>query len=738
MQGKGQKPTQIVVLCRLLTQDVSNPTLKVLSEECEASVLDLSQPGTPFVYSLYIKNADQNDKSPWSHLSFEIVPSMQLSIFNNRDIDVFQWFTKTNIYFLEILFDESNERNKINFWNILERCLCSVTKKISIERAGIEIQRSSVNYIQKLGTINDLETHVKNMVNYFQKQRQKEEMEKEMIQKMGNLKIKYKKVDEVINKEVSKNIFEAKGELFNYDNNNDQLINLNNKEKVMLRVYKLDSQKFDYILCIETLGAKPDLLCLDKISENIGGQMIKNSDSQFFVWVTRNCYIPIQSKCIGFLFDDSSESEKFKNIFEKCKYENKTGEAYESLEEKNRKYLMNSRNYNNLDCFSEDEEEKEEKEEEEEKEEKPKKKYNKRKKKNREELIDLDDNYKEVESTNKKDIYNKFCVDALSHDRTFCINDNNEIVVYRSNLKDDTLEKLSSLPVIQEYKGKNVILNKGLLFKSEQNMLLLDQNNPYVLYQYDLPKGKIVSEWNTDNTTISDICPLKRNGQTTDEKIIYGVNPKSVFTLDERMNNKNNIGDIKTYQAKNYANKILSNGDGQFVTGGEKGELRFYDRIGIKAKNLFTLYGDPIRHIDISGDDQYLLLTCDKYLLLINTNDKKGEDNTFKRTVKLDERREPLTLRINAKDLAKYDLEDKVFTPARFNLNENGANNIITSLGEYIIIWNYNDIRKGKMNYKIKKADDLVIDNYFKVGNGNKIIIGMPTKVRMQNLKKIK
>ena len=250
--------------------------------------------------------------------------------------------------------------------------------------------------------------------------------------------------------------------------------------------------------------------------------------------------------------------------------------------------------------------------------------------------MDLDDNYKEVESTNKKDVYNKFCVDALSHDRTFCINDNNEIVVYRSNLNDDTLEKLSSLPVIQEYKGKEVVLNKGLLYKSEQNMLLLDQNNPYVLYQYDLPKGKIVSEWNTDKTTISDICPLKRNGQTTDEKIIYGVNPKSVFTLDERMNNKNNIGDIKTYQTKNYANKIISTWEGQCVTGGEKGDLRFYDRIGIKAKNLFTLYGDPIRHIEISGDDKYLLLTCDKYLILINTNDKKGEENAFKRTVKLE------------------------------------------------------------------------------------------------------
>jgi hypothetical protein len=58
-------------------------------------------------------------------------------------------------------------------------------------------------------------------------------------------------------------------------------------------------------------------------------------------------------------------------------------------------------------------------------------------------------------------------------------------------------------------------------------------------------------------------------------------------------------------------------------------------------------------------------------------------------------------------------------------------------LGEYIIVWNYNDIRKGKItNYKIKKVNDLVIDNYFKAGRGNKIIIAMPTKVRIQNQKK--
>ena len=724
MKAKQQNAQKIEVLGRLLSQEISKPNLVVLTEECLVSILDLSQPDTPFTYSLYIKNEDQNANSKWPSLSFHINPEMQLSIFTNKDIEVFQWCTKTNIYFLEILLDEMNEFNKNNFWKALEHCLCSITKKISIQRAAIEVQRSTKNYVQRLGQINDLEQHVKYMVNQLNKQRQKEEEEKELIKQMGNLKIRMKKVDDIINREVVKNIFEALGELYNYDSTKDELVNVNNKQKVMLKIYKLDSQRFDYALSIETVDSNPNLISIDKISENINGQM----NSQCFCWMTSNIYIPTMNNCMGFLFDDVSESEKFSSIFEKCKYESKMGESPASAP---------PRYYTNTECFSSDEDEEEKKEEEE----KKKKKKNKKvkKKKDRDEIMDLDDNYKEVESSsNNNNVFNKFCIDSLSNDRTFCVNNNNEIVVYKSNTHDDVLEKLSSLPVIQEYKGKNVVLNKGLLYKSEQNMLLLDQNNPYVLYQYDLPKGKIVNEWKTDKTSISDICPLKRNGQTTDEKVIYGVNPKSVFTLDERVNNKNNIADIKTYQTKTHANKIISTGEGQFVTGGEKGDLRFYDRIGIKAKNLISLYGDPIRHIEISSDDQYLLLTCDKYLLLINVTDKNGEDNAFKHTIKLDDRRGPVTLRLNTKDIAKYELQDKAFTPARFDLNESGVNNIITSMGEYIIIWNYNDIRKGKMNYKIKKADDLVIDNYFKVGKGNKIIIGMPTKVRMQSLRKIK
>ena len=142
-----------------------------------------------------------------------------------------------------------------------------------------------------------------------------------------------------------------------------------------------------------------------------------------------------------------------------------------------------------------------------------------------------------------------------------------------------------------------------------------------------------------------------------------------------KVNNKNNIVDIKIYNTKNYANKIMSNNNGQFVTGSMKGDLRLYDKMGIKAKNLFSFYGDPIRYIDISPDDQYILLTCDKYLILINSGCNEEEKNSFLKTIKTLERKTPLRLQIKTTDIAKYGLNSANYTAAKFNKNKNGENN---------------------------------------------------------------
>ena len=734
MKNEKDKLSKIEVSGNFLTKETKGKDLVILSDEVSVCILNLSPSKTSFHYSLYLSNKDKNKNEKWEHLSFDIKPEMNLTHFINNDKDCFQWFTKENIYILQITFDELDERKLFNFWKILEQCLCSIDKNIPIDRARLTIKKTSIKYVKEYGEIDDIDKHTDNMIKKLEIEINKKAEEEKLIQAIKNMQITPPKIETVINLEVSKNLFRAEGELFNYDTDKDESIKLNEGKKLLLTIYHLDSQKYEYAVCSQTLDGL--LISFDKINEDICGQILDNENLKFFCWISHKCYTNIIGDCLGFSFDKKEDAKELSKILDKCFYETKNKQPYENIDEDNRKILEKATDYNNIDCFSSDEDEdKNEKVENSETSDNSGKL--KKNKKNREEILDLDENFKEIDSS--KEILNKFCINSLSNDRTFCITDNNEIVVYKANEQNDTFEKLSSMPVVQEYENNNnICFSHGLLYKSENNILLLDENNPFILYQYDLPKEKIVNEWKTEKISISDVCSFKKTAQTTDEPLIYGVNSKSVFTLDERVNNKNNIVDIKTYNTKNYANKIMSNSNGQFVTGSIKGDVRLYDKMGIKAKNLFSFYGDPIRYIDISSDDQYILLTCDKYLILINSGCTEENKNSFLKTIKTIERKTPLRLQIKTTDIVKYGLNNANYTPAKFNMNKNGENNIITSLGEYIIIWNYNDIRKGKIaSYKIKKVNDLVIDNDFKLGKGNKIVITMPTKIRIQNQKKI-
>ena len=319
MKLKEEKISKIEVSGRLLTQDITGKNLVVLCEECLACVLNLcDKEKQTYNYSLYLSNQDVNEKksSTWSHLSFDINPSMGLSQFTNKDIDIFQWCTKTNIYFLEILADDLNERNINNFQKILEQCLCSVSKNIPFNRAGIQSGKTSKKNIKNLGEINDLEKHVKFVLKNLEEQKKKEQLEKELIKNMQELKISNTKVDSVINTQVAQKIFEAQGDLYNYDDTKNDLVKLSeNKNKFWLRIYKLDSQKFDFALTIETLDS--NLISIDKVRDEMTGQIVDSKDAKFFCWITNKTYIKIVGDCLGFSFDKNEERENFFYIFNK-------------------------------------------------------------------------------------------------------------------------------------------------------------------------------------------------------------------------------------------------------------------------------------------------------------------------------------------------------------------------------------------------------------------------------------
>jgi len=130
-------------------------------------------------------------------------------------------------------------------------------------------------------------------------------------------------------------------------------------------------------------------------------------------------------------------------------------------------------------------------------------------------------------------------------------------------------------------------------------------------------------------------------------------------------------------------------------------------------------------------DGKYVLATCDKYLILICTV-CKGKCTGF--DVQMGkEKPYPKILKINAIDLKRYGLEKYNFTPARFNISDNSTEtNIITSLGDHIVNWNFSKIRKGIYDdYKIKKFQENIYDNKFKY-NSNQIVSTMEHKLRIQ------
>ena len=103
---------------------------------------------------------------------------------------------------------------------------------------------------------------------------------------------------------------------------------------------------------------------------------------------------------------------------------------------------------------------------------------------------------------------------------------------------------------------------------------------------------------------------------------------------------------------------------------------------------------------------------------------------------RLNKNRPPMkTLKLKVLDITRYGLENQRYTVAKFNVSKKGETNIITSLGEYVIIWNFAKIKKGILDdYKIQKVNQFVIDNQFKYDK-NQIVVTMPNNLRIQNQK---
>ncbi|KCZ82415.1 hypothetical protein H312_00073 [Anncaliia algerae PRA339] len=234
-------------------------------------------------------------------------------------------------------------------------------------------------------------------------------------------------------------------------------------------------------------------------------------------------------------------------------------------------------------------------------------------------------------------------------------------------------------------------LSKMKLYNN--NLLLQDKDNT-TLKVLDLNKQEIVEKRDTKNQ-LTDFF--------TEKDFLGGVTENSILNFDFR--NKDLIVNKKEYKTKPMftVGNVKKN---NIVIGSTNGDIRFYDSIGKKAKELIKGYGSKPIYVDLF--DKYTLVTFKEYIILF-----------------YDKKQVKLSLKQSHIEFLKGEIN---FTPCKFSSD---GERIVTSTNNYVIVWKMSDILSDKlMSYRIKHFNDSVIANTFSEGDSNTILLALPDDVK--------
>jgi len=166
-----------------------------------------------------------------------------------------------------------------------------------------------------------------------------------------------------------------------------------------------------------------------------------------------------------------------------------------------------------------------------------------------------------------------------------------------------------------------------MLHQQDASLVLQNAQDPSSLYRMDLEVGKVVEDWKVhDDISLKAFGPESKFAQMTPEQTLLGVSHNALFRIDPRLaGNKLVETQHKHYVSKNKFSALATTEAGYVAVASEKGDIRLFDRVGIRAKVTLPALGEPITGLDVSADGHWVLATCSTYLLLIDVRIKEGK-----------------------------------------------------------------------------------------------------------------
>lgn len=335
---------------------------------------------------------------------------------------------------------------------------------------------------------------------------------------------------------------------------------------------------------------------------------------------------------------------------------------------------------------------------------------------------------------------------AFRGNRSYVVRDNN-IGVFKVS-DDDDLEFVSAIKDVMTSNKKFVDPQDPMMYLEDRAMVFSDRENKNTLYKMDIEKNKIVDEWQVGDKSVVQYGPTKKFDQLTGEQTMLCLSKNGVFKIDPRVNGSNKIvqDESKEYATKYNFSSIATTQHGYIAIGSKRGEIRLYDRLGIRAKTLIPSLGQPIKYLCTSADGKWLLATCDSSLLLMDLQIKSGKNAGeigFLKSMPVGDNVKTYILKISpehATHILNQTKKPLCFSRAYFNTGiGEKEDTIVTSNGPFAISWSIPKVVKGdKKPYKLDWYDSPIIENNFEFGNKDNVIVALKDDVSLSKIKNFK
>jgi hypothetical protein len=228
--------------------------------------------------------------------------------------------------------------------------------------------------------------------------------------------------------------------------------------------------------------------------------------------------------------------------------------------------------------------------------------------------------------------------------------------------------------------------------------------------------------------------------QMTDQQTFLGLSHNSMYRVDPRLSgNKLVDTDMKSYVSKTAFTTAATTDKGYIAIGSSNGDVRLFDRLGVRAKTSLPALGDPIIGLDVSADGRWVLATTKTYLLLVDSQQKDGKYSGklgFEVAFPKDSKPQPRRLALTPAHVAQFQHETKApitFTPAKFNTGpDTEETTIVTATGPFIVSWSMKKLLQGRKDpYSIKRYSEEVKADNFRFNSDKGIIVALPNEVDM-------